>query len=196
MTVEVYVYEPSTLRCGYCEPWIVCMVVGYSWGVAQHPSPDEPATTHENHVDTKWRDIERMRELTVIRPGPSSNTDRKRVKLRTAKGSNHGPQKGQTTDRKRVKLRTAKGSPRTERSQHGPKRPQDHEHEPSSSSRLPYRSCGATYARHFVLRQRQHEPFTITTFDFLAYVSCCADTYPTLRWHDTRGYPTLNLETC
>ena len=173
MTVEVYVYEPSTLRCGYCEPWIVCMVVGYSWGVAQHPSPDEPATTHENHVDTKWRDIERMRELTVIRPGPSSNTDRKRVKLRTAKGS-----------------------PRTERSQHGPKRPQDHEHEPSSSSRLPYRSCGATYARHFVLRQRQHEPFTITTFDFLAYVSCCADTYPTLRWHDTRGYTTLNLETC
>ena len=116
--------------------------------------------------------------------------------IRTAKGSNYGPQKGQTTDRKRVKLRTAKGSPRTERSQHGPKRPQDHEHEPSSSSRLPYRSCGATYARHFVLRQRQHEPFTITTFDFLAYVSCCADTYPTLRWHDTRGYPTLNLETC
>ena len=30
--------------------------------------------------------------------------------IRTAKGSNYGPQKGQTTDRKRVKLRTAKGS--------------------------------------------------------------------------------------
>ena len=35
-----------------------------------------------------------MRELTVIRPGPSSTTDRQRVILRTAKGSYHGPQQG------------------------------------------------------------------------------------------------------
>ena len=30
-----------------------------------------------------------MRELTVIRPGPSSTTGRQRAKPRTAKGSNH-----------------------------------------------------------------------------------------------------------
>ena len=35
-----------------------------------------------------------MRELTVIRPGPSSTTDRKRVTPRTAKGSHYGPQQG------------------------------------------------------------------------------------------------------
>ena len=63
-----------------------------------------------------------MRELTVIRPGPSSTTDRKRVTLRTAKGSHYGPQKGHITDRQRVILRTAKGSYHgPQQGHHGPK---------------------------------------------------------------------------
>jgi len=130
-------------------------------------------------------------------PQKGHTTDRKRVTLRTAKGSHHGPPKGHTTDRKRVISRTATGSPRTERSQHGPKRPYRSQ---NTSRHLSHgyliQSCGATCAPLRVVTTTTRTPFTISTTYSLTYVSRRIDTYPRLRWHDNRGYTTLSLETC
>ena len=90
---------------------------------------------------------------------------------RAAKGPNHGPPKGQTTGRQRAKPRTAKGS--------------NHEaKDVKCLIPLYYAALPCSYNVYIVLNtNHNHHALHRYVYD---------DVYPMLRWHDIRGYSTLN----